>query len=101
MRISDWSSDVCSSDLAADALCRRVRRQQFGEVTFKLLQFAKQRVVLGVRYLRIVEHVIALVVRMQRRTQCFGASATGLRNAHCVRTLCGTVLDTVDRKSVV
>src|SRR3546814_14109760 len=27
MRISDWSSDVCSSDLALDALCR-----QFGEL---------------------------------------------------------------------
>src|SRR3546814_2762099 len=36
-----------------------------------------------------------MVVRMQRRTQCFGAIATGLRNAHCVRPLCGTVLETV------
>ena len=47
---------------AGDALGRRFRRDEFGVGGFQRLQFAQQPVVLGVRDLRVVEHVIAVVV---------------------------------------
>src|SRR3546814_14993448 len=37
MRISDWSSDVCSSDLAAEAILPRAQRRKHGELVLKWL----------------------------------------------------------------
>ncbi|CAH0262388.1 hypothetical protein SRABI70_03248 [Pseudomonas sp. Bi70] len=50
---------------AAYALGRRVGCHQFRVLGFKRLQLAKQAVVFGIRHARLVEHVIAVVVRVQ------------------------------------
>src|SRR3546814_15133628 len=36
MRISDWSSDVCSSDLLTDPERRSTKHMQFGDITLRL-----------------------------------------------------------------
>ena len=51
-----------SERCAADALGRRVRRQQFGMRSFNRLQLAEQAVVLGVRHRGRVHHIVGVVV---------------------------------------
>src|SRR3546814_8019839 len=46
MRISDWSSDVCSSDLLAQRMLRRVERQVDAAVAVQLPMGARAVVVL-------------------------------------------------------
>src|SRR3546814_8103373 len=46
MRTSDWSSDVCSSDLAADAFARRLAFAGLGEFDHVADEFGFQPVVL-------------------------------------------------------
>ena len=58
-----------SSALAAHALGGRIGRQQLGVLRLQLLQFAEQLVVLGVRDLRLVQHVVAMRVVMQQLAQ--------------------------------
>src|SRR4029077_12519124 len=53
----------------ADALGRRVGGDQLGMCALDRLQAAKELVVLGVRDLRIVEHVVAMVVVRDGATQ--------------------------------
>src|SRR6202158_1078930 len=48
--------------LAADALCRRVRSDQLRMLRLNPLELVHQRVELGIRNLRIVQHVIAILV---------------------------------------
>ncbi len=48
--------------LAAHALCRRVRSDQLRMLRLDPLELVHQRVELGIRNLRIVQHVIAILV---------------------------------------
>src|SRR3546814_14109875 len=43
MRISDWSSDVCSSDLLSDALCSRYERFSLANTDMHLLDRSSKR----------------------------------------------------------
>ena len=45
-----------------DSLCRRIGADQLGVLLFNRLQLPHQSIVFGVRYLRVVEHVISIVV---------------------------------------
>src|SRR5262245_29852072 len=54
---------------AADALGWRVRNDQRRIFLFEVAQLPNQAVVLGIRYLRVVEHVIAVVVMLDFGTQ--------------------------------
>src|SRR5262245_33966910 len=53
----------------ADALGGRIGRDEIGVRDLELLQRAEQRIVLGIRDLRIVEDVIAVVVVGESATQ--------------------------------
>src|SRR3546814_1887859 len=58
MRISDWSSDVCSSDLAAQ---RHIERDEAGEqfaAAFDQRLLGREEVSLGVQHLQIVRHSV-------------------------------------------
>ena len=48
--------------LCTDALRGGIRGDQFRMFSFQRLQLAQHTIILGVRYLRIVEHVVAIVV---------------------------------------
>ena len=61
-----------SSGLPADALRRRVGRPQLGVLLLERAQLAQQVVVLGVRDLRVVEHVVAVVVVLELAPQLRG-----------------------------
>ena len=46
----------------ADSLCRRVRRHQVPVMVFQRAQLAYESVVFGIRYFRVVEYVVAVIV---------------------------------------
>ena len=55
--------------LAADALGRRVGRDELGVRLLERAQLAQQRVELGVAHDRVVEDVVAVVVRVESRAR--------------------------------
>src|SRR5207248_2386 len=57
--------------LAADALRRRVGRQQVGSILLDLAQLLEDRVVLGVRNLGLVENVVSVLVAANQVAQLF------------------------------
>ena len=67
--------------LAADALGRRVRRDQLRELRFERAQLAHQHVVLAVGDLGTVEDVVAVVVVVDLGPQLFDAQLGFLRLA--------------------
>src|SRR3546814_5761853 len=66
MRISDWSSDVCSSDLAGDGHLQRIEDRQ---------------VDLGERRLDIAADLGQVVLRVARRTEHPCVAQRGVRRA--------------------
>src|SRR5215210_201920 len=68
--------------LAADALRRRVRREQLGMIFFDPSQLAQQVVVVGVGDLRVVEDVVAVVVVGDLPPELLGSLLDGLCGAH-------------------
>ena len=48
--------------LTTDPLCRRIGRSQFGVSRFKIMQLAKQTVILRVRNQRRIEDVILMIM---------------------------------------
>ena len=73
--IGTWctTSPKAPLGVARDALSRRVRRDELGICGLERAQLAHQAVVLGVRNLRIIEHVIAVVV-LRRSAPQFGGT---------------------------
>jgi hypothetical protein len=65
--------------LGADPLGRRVGRLQVGVLGLERPQLVEQRVVVGVRYLGIVEDVVAVVVMLERASQLGGSLGRLLR----------------------
>ena len=72
---------------AADALRRRVRRHQFGVCGLQRAKLVEARVVLGVRNLRCVEQVVAVVLFPEPLAQLGHTRGTlhriGFARAHC------------------
>ncbi|MGF6696856.1 hypothetical protein OKW38_001468 [Paraburkholderia sp. MM5496-R1] len=68
--------------LAADALRRRIRHDQIGMLGLDALQLLEQLVVLGVRQVRLIEHVIRVVRAFEFRAQPHGPLG---RSADCGR----------------
>jgi hypothetical protein len=64
----------------AHALRGRIRIGEFGVLGLQRLEFAEQAVVLGVRDVRFVEHVIAMVRVVDAATQGFDAGGGGCRH---------------------
>lgn len=60
-------------DLAADALRRRIGRDEIGVLGLDLLEFGEEAVVLGVGQVRLVEHVICVVRPLELGAQPCGA----------------------------
>src|SRR3546814_20417220 len=87
MRISDWSSDVCSSDLARDA-CRLLRERD-------LVVMARRRFVIGQRRQR-PRRVFGGVAQVD----IISAGARAVERGYLVIAARGAGLD-LDRKSVV
>ena len=83
--------DEARQRLAADPLRRRVRRQQLRLLGFDCLQFAKELVVLGVRYRRRVEHIVGVIVALDLATQILCALASVQLNRRRARTLPGAI----------
>ena len=83
--------------LAADALCGRVRRDQLRMRGLQRLQLLEQAVVFGIGDLRIVQHVVAVRVRMQLAAQRLqfihrqhGALTLCINSVTCIfRARCG------------
>ncbi|MCY1395913.1 hypothetical protein D9M71_108690 [compost metagenome] len=67
---------------AAHALGRRLRGHQFGMRLFQALEFAEQAVVFGVWNARLVEHVVAVVVRVELAAQLRDSLGGGLGIGH-------------------
>src|SRR3546814_5859207 len=65
MRISDWSSDVCSSDLSADGIAAPSFRSVLRAVAADV--FAHRSLVLGKR---LREHMLAAAVADRHEKQC-------------------------------
>src|SRR3546814_11846723 len=65
MRISDWSSDVCSSDLAAGVIEVQVRQHHYVDVFMRQADFG-QRIQ---QYVARLDHAITLAQRrLEERT---------------------------------
>ncbi|MCY1402627.1 hypothetical protein D9M71_177770 [compost metagenome] len=68
--------------IAANALGRRLRRNQLGVRFFESLQLTEQAVVLGIGNARFVEYVVAVVVRVEFAAQLGDAFGSGLGVGH-------------------
>ncbi len=66
----------------ADALGRRIGGRQFRVGGLELAQFERQAIVLGVRELRVVEHVITVIVVLDLLAQFAHAGRRVLRRPH-------------------
>src|SRR3546814_5807556 len=73
MRISDWSSDVCSSDLMKAAHMRGVTMKGFGDLD---RQFARRR-----QHQRLWRAIRQFNARQDRQCECGGFAGAGLRLA--------------------
>src|SRR5882724_3124797 len=65
-----------------DALRRRIRRGELGMSHFQVGQLPKQLVVLGVRNARVVENVVAVVVRFYLPAKLLRARADPFTDCH-------------------
>src|SRR3546814_15515920 len=70
MRISDWSSDVCSSDLIRDAIFAKVGQRAIRQVA-----------------LRVFRHLHALSLRFHLERQTGGLSRSIERGNNAIETL--------------
>jgi hypothetical protein len=75
--------------LGADALRRRVGRDELGVLGLERLQLAVQRVVLVVADLRVVEDVVAMCVVVELRAQLVDACLRVGRRAHSTSSAAG------------
>ena len=66
------------------ALGRRVGRQELGVLDLEVAQLVQQRVVVGVRDVRVVEDVVAAVVVLDLAPQLGGALLRGLLGRRCL-----------------